>query len=203
MRTSLPSLGFGAVPVFTDEASPHYMRLFTALDLPNTARNRYTELQAPNALDARWTSPSQFHVTLRFIGDASPDRASCYESALTQISAPAALCVPYGLDVLPSRRNPRVLIVGLERTDALLSVYRAVSDALEGEGLDPEDQEYRPHVTLARLNDTSAEAVHDFLSTHPPSSLPSFRASAVHLYESTLTQEGAVHERRASITLGD
>jgi 2'-5' RNA ligase len=179
------------------------MRLFTALDLPNAVRERFADLQAPEVLDARWTAPSQFHVTLRFIGDVPPDRASRYEQALNQISAPAAHCEPYGLDVLPSRRNPSVLIVGLDRTDTLLSVYRAVSDALENEGLDPENRTYRPHVTLARLNDPSAEDVHDVLKTHNPSGLPSFRATAVHLYESTLTQEGAVHERRATVPLGN
>jgi 2'-5' RNA ligase len=178
------------------------MRLFTALDLPEEVRDRYARLQAPGDLDARWTDPDQFHVTLRFIGDADADQAARYEHALAQIDAPAVECVPYGLDALPSRRRPRVLIVGLERTDDLMTVHQSVSEALEGEGLEPEDRTYRPHVTLARLDDAPASAVHDFLDTHDDPALTSFRVDTVHLYESTLTPNGAVHDRRASFSLG-
>lgn len=177
------------------------MRLFTAIDLPADVRSRFAELQAPSELDARWSAPEQFHVTLRFIGETSPEQAAQYETALAGIDAPIAECIPYGLDALPSRRNPRVLIVGLERTDGLMAVYRAVSETLEENGLAPEDRRYRPHVTLARLEDVPATAVHHFLEDHPAPTLPSFNATDVHLYESTLTPDGAVHERRASISL--
>jgi len=177
------------------------MRLFTALDLPEEVREQFAPLQAPNKLDARWTDPDQFHVTLRFIGDTDANQAARYENALAQIEAPAAECVPYGLDVFPSRRAPSVLIVGLERTDSLMSVYRSVNEALESEGLEPEDRTYRPHVTLARLDDTPATAVHEFLDAHDNLSLDSFPVDTVHLYESTLTPDGAVHERRASFPL--
>lgn len=178
------------------------MRLFTALDVPEEVRTRIAALQDPEALDARWTPPEQFHVTLRFIGDVGTDQAAQYEEALTRLDVPEAECIPYGLDVLPSRRNPNVLIVGLKRTNDLMAVYQAVTEVLEDEGLDPEARTYRPHVTLARLDGVSAETVHTFLDTHAPQALPSFPVDAVHLYESTLTSDGAIHERRASISLG-
>ena len=177
------------------------MRLFTALDLPDDVRAQYAALQDPDALDARWTSPSQFHVTLRFLGETESAQAAEYENAIATIDAPAAKCVPYGLDVLPSRRSPSVLIVGLERRASLLSVYRSVSDALEAKGLEPESRKYRPHVTLARLGDLSPETVHHFLDTHDANELPSFTAPRVHLFESTLRPDGAVHERRISGSL--
>ena len=186
--------------IFTNEASFHYMRLFTALDLPEAIRDRFAELQTPEALSARWTSPDQFHVTVRFIGNATTEEARRYETALSQIDADSVECVPYGLDALPSRRDPSVLIVGLERTDDLLRVYRTVSEALEREGVDPEDRSYRPHVTLARLGDVSASAVHTFLDNHD-APLPAFSVDTLHLYESTLTSAGANHERRASFPL--
>jgi len=197
--------------IFTNEASFHYMRLFTALDLPEAIRDRFAELQTPEALSARWTSPDQFHVTVRFIGNATTEEARRYEAAtteearryeaaLSQIDAGSVECVPYGLDALPSRRDPSVLIVGLERTDDLLRVYRTVSEALEREGVDPEDRSYRPHVTLARLGDVSASAVHTFLDNHD-APLPAFSVDTLHLYESTLTSAGANHERRASFPL--
>lgn len=178
------------------------MRLFTALDPPEPVRDQLAALQAPGDLDARWTDPEQFHVTVRFIGDADPDQAARYEEALAGVEAPTVECRPYGLDVLPSRRNPSVLIVGLERSDDVMALYDAVSEALEGEGLDPEGRTYRPHATLARLDDEPPEVVHDFLDTHDADGLDPFHIDTLTLYESTLTQEGAVHDPRANYPLG-
>jgi len=178
------------------------MRLFTALDLPADLRSRVADFRSPEALDTRWAPPDQYHVTLRFIGETSSDRCDRMVARLDQVQAPVVEGIPYGLDVLPSRRSPSVLIVGLERTDSLMTLYRAVSDALAVEGLEPDDRTYRPHVTLARVRDVSAGAVHQVLDRPDADDLPSFRAEAFHLYESTLTSEGAVHERRRTYPLG-
>jgi len=178
------------------------MRLFTAVDPPDSVREQCAALQAPNKLDARWTSPEQFHVTIRFIGDADEEQAGAYKEALARMDAPSVMCRPYGLDVLPSRRNPRVLIVGLKRTDTLMALYKTVSNALEEEGLAPEDRTYRPHITLARMDDASPETVHGFLNFHTAPSVDSFRVDTLSLYESILTKQGAVHEQRAAVSLG-
>lgn len=178
------------------------MRLFTAIDPPDDVRDQFAAFQAPDDLDARWTCPEQFHVTIRFIGDANAQQAAAYEQALARLDAPSVKCRPDGLDVLPSRRNPRVLVVGLERSATLTRLYDSVTDALEDEGLAPEDRTYHPHVTLARLNDMPAETVHAFLARQDDESLAPFHVDTLVLYESTLTQDGAVHERRAAFSLG-
>jgi len=179
------------------------MRLFTAIDLPDGLRNELAAVQTPSALDARWADPDQFHVTLRFIGDADPDEARRYEEALAGVTESPVRCTPYGLDVLPSRRSPRVLMLGLERTESLLSLYEAVEEALHAEGVPAEDREYRPHVTLARLDDSPPEAAHAYLRTRDLSDVPAFEADRFILYESTPTADGAVHEPRAVFPLGD
>jgi 2'-5' RNA ligase len=177
------------------------MRLFTAIDLPEGFRDELAEVQSPSALDARWTDPDQFHVTLRFIGDTAPDDSRRYEEALADVTGSPARCTPYGLDVLPSRRSPKVLVLGLERTGSLLSLYDDVEAALNSEGVDPEDRKYRPHVTLARLDDTPPEAAHAYLRNQDAMSFPAFEATRFILYESTLTSNGAVHEPQAVFSL--
>lgn len=177
------------------------MRLFTALDPPPDTVERLAPLQRPDSLDARWTSPEQFHVTIRFIGNVDEETATAYRNALTGIESPPIECVPYGLDVLPSRRNPSVLIVGLEQTEALMDLYQTVSDVLEAEGLEPETRTYRPHVTLARVRGLPARSVHAFLDETAAASLEPFTVDAFHLYESTLTSDGAVHESLEAFSL--
>ncbi|MFP4227554.1 MAG: RNA 2',3'-cyclic phosphodiesterase [Salinivenus sp.] len=177
------------------------MRLFTALDPPPALRSTGSDLQDALSLPARWTDPSQFHITVRFIGEVDDLQGEAYEDALTTLSAAPARCIPYGLDVLPSRRSPRVVTLGFERTDSLLALYEAVSEVLGAEGLAPEDRPYRPHLTLARLDDPDPDVVHEALAAVDPPALESFQADALHLYESTPTPEGALHDRRASVPL--
>jgi 2'-5' RNA ligase len=181
------------------------MRLFTALDPPSPVRTQCAALQdalqGGLSLPARWTHPEQFHVTIRFLGETDPDRAHRYKMALSRVDIPAARCVPYGLDVLPSRRTPRVVILGLERTASLRTLYQAVSDALEAEGLSSEDRTYRPHLTLARLDDPDPERVHKALRAIQDAAVDTFQADTLILYESTRTPDGAVHNRRASVGL--
>jgi 2'-5' RNA ligase len=176
------------------------MRLFTALDVPDPVRDRCAACRDDESLDARWSPPANYHVTLRFIGEVNEDAFPRYRDAVASVNADPVTLSPYGLDVLPSRRSPRVLMVGMDRTDSLLALHTALSDALAEVGLDREDRTYRPHVTLARLNDASPEAVHQFLRAHDLD-LPTFTVSAFHLYESTLTPDGAVHEPRATLPL--
>jgi 2'-5' RNA ligase len=178
------------------------VRLFTALNPPPEVRDACTELQEALSLPtARWSSPGQLHITIRFLGDTEPERAQQYEAALSEIHTTAAHCKPYGLDVLPSRRSPRVIVLGFKRTDSLLALHTAVSEALETAGLAPEDRTYRPHLTLARLDDPDPEHVHNSLETCAAPLPDPFWADTMHLYESTLTADGAVHEQRASFGL--
>jgi len=177
------------------------MRLFTVVDVPDSLREALSAFQDEGDLDVRWTSPEQFHVTLRFIGDVDEERARQYEAALSGVEVPPAQCIPYGLDVLPSRRSPRVLMLGLERTGSIMTLYEAVSDVLGSEGLKPEGRTYRPHVTIARLDDARRESVHAFLQAHEERSYDPFEADQFILYESTLTPEGALHEPVAAYEL--
>ena len=177
------------------------MRLFTALDPPDALRDALVLLQSADALPVRWTGREQFHVTLRFIGEVDASQARRFDAALRSLEGPAPRCVPYGLDALPSRRSPRVLAVGLKRTDALVALHKAVSSALETEGLPPEDSDYRPRITLGRLDAPPPDAVHAYLRDHVRLSLPAFRGERVVLYKSTPTPDGALHAPQATYPL--
>lgn len=191
----------GLLHALIPEEPDHPMRLFTALDLPDPLRDDLARLQASVALPARWTDPEQFHVTLRFIGEASEKQTARYEQALADIETSPVECNPYGIDALPSRRSPRVLVLGLKRTTSILTLYDAVSDALQSEGLDPADRTYRPHVTIARLGDVDPESVHAEIRQQKDHSFSSFTADRFVLYESTLTPDGAVHTPQSVYSL--
>ena len=63
------------------------MRLFVALDLPAALRQRLS-FMAGGLPGARWVSPENYHVTLRFIGELPGWRAEEVDAALAAVRAP-------------------------------------------------------------------------------------------------------------------
>ena len=63
------------------------MRLFVALDLPHSLRERLSWM-AGGLPGARWVAPENYHVTLRFIGELPGYRAEEVDQALAGLRAP-------------------------------------------------------------------------------------------------------------------
>lgn len=178
------------------------MRLFAALPVPPRVRTTLSDVQDPSFQTIRWIPPERYHVTLCFLGASSPDDAARYQKALRTVSAPHARCAVHGLDVLPGRRRPRVLVAGLDRTPSLMRVHTAVNDALASAGASTDDRRFRPHITLGRVRDSvDPAAFHRALRGHPGLGAITFHASAVHLYESIPVDGGVRYESRASVPL--
>lgn len=185
------------------------MRLFTALDLPDALRDacatyadRLRDAFIESEISVRWTDPVTYHTTIRFIGECSEDEAEIYtqvlEEGLTDVSLPANAGVelnPYGLGVLPTRLSPRVLMVGLQQTRSIATLYKTVTTALEGAGLDEADNSFRPHVTLARLDDKpDPEEVYHILRNIDPVDTSAATVPHLTLFKSENTSEGVRHE---------
>jgi len=68
-------------------------------------------------------------------------------------------------------------------------------------GLEPEGRKYTPHVTLARLRDSSSRQVADFLSTHQPFRSIPFRISRFVLYSSRASVGGGPYVVEAAYPL--
>lgn len=173
------------------------MRLFTAIDPTENVREAIAELRdrlKEAGLEARWTNSEQYHLTVRFIGEVDDDTGHAYQEALEGLPVPPVTVQPYGLDVLPARRHPRVIMVGVKRSDDLMRLYESVSRRLEEAGLDPETRDYRPHLTLARIDDPDPKAVHEAMRAVEPVDVPAFDANELIVYQSHLGPGGATHE---------
>jgi RNA 2',3'-cyclic 3'-phosphodiesterase len=92
----------------------------------------------------RWTPPEQWHVTLRFLGWVPDDGAVGVVAAVGGLRADRVEAV---LGPATRRLGRSVLaapVAGLE------PVAAAVSQALAGAGLPPEERSFTGHLTLAR-----------------------------------------------------
>ena len=181
-------------------SEPERARLFVAVDLPAEVREGLAAwaARAGGLEGVRLIAPAGLHVTLAFLGWRRLTEAPrIAELALTHAQPVPDLRVA-GAAWLPPRR-PRVLAVDLEDPGrALIRVQARVSEALAaGAGYEPERRPFRPHVTVGRVGKRARVRAHDLPA--PPST--SFTATALTLYRSRLSQDGARYEPLARVEL--
>lgn len=163
-------------------------RLFTALEIPFQIRQRLAMLRA-GLRGARWVDPDNYHMTLRFAGDIDNGTAREFAHALAQVQAPAFELRLVGLGSFGDRR-PRSVWAGVEASEDLLTLQRAHERAAREAGLPPEPRNFKPHVTLARLNGGQAQDVAHYLERQGGPLGLSFPVSRFVLYSSRASSGG-------------
>jgi len=138
------------------------IRLFVALEIPESVRERLLTLQG-GIPGARWAADRQMHLTLRFIGEVDENVAHDIDDALLTIRAPGFTLELSGVGEFGGK-NPRALWAGVRSNDALMHLQKKIETALQRIGLEPEARKFSPHVTLARLKAAPREKVMAFLS---------------------------------------
>jgi RNA 2',3'-cyclic 3'-phosphodiesterase len=129
------------------------MRLFVALDINHDIRAgiaRFLDGVREFAPDARWIRPEALHVTLKFIGERSPEDVENIHQALGMIQAGAFEINLRGYGFFPGAGAPRVFWIGCEGGTSLSSLAAAVDEALAPVGIPQEEHAYNAHLTLAR-----------------------------------------------------
>ena len=183
-------------------------RLFVSVDLPDDLAPAFAAVHDPIAgvESLRFTDPEQAHCTLKFLGDVSEgDVAEVVEALETAVDA--AGVDPFdaeagGVGAFPSSEYISVVWVGVREGDAELTrLHEAVERETTAVGFDPEDHEFTPHFTLARMNDARGkERVQEFLEDANPT-VGTFRVREVRLTESTLTDDGPEYSTVARVAL--
>jgi 2'-5' RNA ligase len=141
------------------------MRLFFAVLLPDEIVSRVTEFQ--NDLKGlitdsgvKWSRPEQFHFTLKFLGETSPERI---EKVLMAGKAVASVRNPFeitvgGLSAFPNNRRPSTLWLGAtEGADSFAELALQLDGLLVKYGHGKESRPPTPHITLARIKTYSGE----------------------------------------------
>ncbi|RZV12134.1 2'-5' RNA ligase [Natrinema hispanicum] len=184
------------------------MRLFVSVDLPDDFAEPVADLQAEfaEASGLSFTDPEQAHVTMKFLGDVDEDRLADLERALEAAVDDAGVdpfTVRYGgLGVFPTLEYISVLWLGVERGgEQLTTLHESIEARTTDLGFDPEDHDFTPHVTLARMEHAGGkELVQELVEERDPT-IGKTRVAELRLTESTLTDEGPAYSTVASFPL--
>ena len=167
-------------------------RLFIAIDLPDVVKKNL-ETMFFGIPGARWVPPDQIHLTVRFIGEVDGAMFLDIKNVLEKIRiSPFELQIK-GVEHFPPRGKPRVIWVGLGKSEPLQAMRRKIDTSLLKIGLEPEGRKYSPHITMARLKNSPLQKVADFLAGNGLFRQEPFQVKNFLLYSSTLTPKGAIH----------
>lgn len=169
------------------------MRLFIATSFPEGTLRSLNERVATlksKLPRASWVRPETQHLTFAFLGEQD-------ESLADRLKVPcgkAFEAILRGCGFFPNRRHARVGWVGAEPAEEFVALAGRIRTAVVAAGVELDQNEFRPHLTLMRIRDrwpplaidTFEHALRDYRSAP-------FAVDHVTLYVSRLSPDGAVH----------
>jgi len=174
-------------------------RLFAALALPPALRTTLSFLRS-GIPGARWVEPEALHITLRFIGEVDGHTESDVLGALQMIRARAITVGIEGVGQFGDKK-PHALWAGVKPAEPLARLAAKIEQTLQRAGLPPETRRYTPHITLARLKDSTPARVAQFLAENNLFRAEPFTATEFVLYSSHLGRQGAHYRVEAAFPL--
>jgi 2'-5' RNA ligase len=166
-------------------------RLFVAVQPPREVLDLVAALDRPRIDGLRWTSRSQWHVTLRFLGWV--DDVDVARRALEAVdSAPAETVMGPAV----GRFGQRVLHVPVQGLDGLAAEVVRATGAI---GRPPEQRPWAGHLTLARV---AKDRRVDLSGLAGQPVFARWRVNEVLLMESHLARQGATYETVTTRCLG-
>lgn len=174
-------------------------RIFTGVEIPSDIGQALSMLRG-GLPGARWITPDNYHLTLRFIGDVDDVTAQEVASLLGRVRRGAFQLHLEGLTSFGGRR-PRAVVATVAPEQALFDVQAEHERLMQRMGLEPEGRKYLPHVTLARLRDSSSLDVADYLSARGYFRTAPFPISRFVLFSSRNSVGGGPYVVEASYPL--
>lgn len=180
------------------------MRAFLGIPVPETVGEQLLEYREDlTGLDsAKPVARENFHVTVKFLDEINEEQRWQLDNGLQKFLpavGPLKLEIN-GFGAFPDPSFPRVIWAGVAPQDPLEDVHSAVEEVSENIGVDRDDHDYLPHITLLRLNnpDPHREQVVNWLQDVEFTGNSTFSAPRLVLYESQLKDSGPEYKKLES-----
>jgi 2'-5' RNA ligase len=188
------------------------IRSFIAIELPAEVKSALQRLQAeltlPQYSFVKCVAPEGIHVTLKFLGNISPQKVTEVTGVMEQASQGVS---PFQIQItdvgaFPNMRQPRVLWVGMKgELDKLIAWQKRIDDGLVPLGFAKEARPFTPHLTLARVRENCSPGDRrDLGETVAKTSVDvdyKVMVNSLSLMKSQLSPGGAVYSRMAEVKL--
>ena len=170
-------------------------RLFIALRPPAAICDALLDPMEALA-GARWQDYDNLHLTLRFAGEVSRHTADDLALALSRVEVRPFPLAIRGVGYFEKKGMANAIWAQVAASAELAALQERVEHACRSAGLAAETRKFVPHITLARLNRSSAP-IAPWLARHAQLAPGPWQVDALGLYESRLTPSGPVYTQIA------
>lgn len=180
------------------------IRSFIAIPLPVEIQTKLEEFTRINHMTQhngfRPVKSHNIHLTLKFLGDATPQQIQSVKTCLEEIVLSQNLfrITFEGVGAFPNWNQPRVIWIGMRAPTELEKLFKIIDQSTENLGFPSEGRKFSPHLTLARVNSSMADpsfshVIQTLKSLAPQPKIGEMTASQIHLYQSDLQPGGPVY----------
>lgn len=177
------------------------IRLFIAIDLPREIKQELELLCSFGLKGVKWVETSQFHLSLKFIGEVPYNVFEDVADSLAKIKAKPFLLTLAEVGTFPGSKTPRVIWAGVEKNTELFHLQKKVETQLSWQKLKGDKRKYSPHITLARVKSNNPGRIGDFLVQNNLYKSKPFEVDRFFLFSSVLTPKGAVYRKEREYLL--
>jgi len=175
-------------------------RLFTGVEIPSDVAFEL-DLMKGGIWGARWIDRDSYHITLRFIGDIDDGLAREIAAELDAVSAKPFTLRLKGIDAFGGNK-PHSLYASVAESPELRRLQSTHERICQMLGMPPEQRKFSPHVTLARLRDTTLDHVHRFIAAHSLFASRFFEVDRFVLFSSRPSRGGGPYAVEEAYALG-
>lgn len=126
-------------------------RLFTGLEVPSDVAQALA-LKKGALRKSRWIEPSEYHITLRFVGDVEVPVAEALQAGLAAAKARPPFTVTLNGLAAFGGNKPHSIYASVASNRELSDLKAEHEQIARQAGIGPEPKKFVPHVTLARLS---------------------------------------------------
>jgi 2'-5' RNA ligase len=182
-------------------------RCFIALELPLPVQKHLggiiSQLKEAQA-DVKWVEPNNTHLTLKFLGEISPEQVQNSRKILFNQNGKflSINCRTGQIGAFPSWSRPQVLWLGLKNgVREITDIQQVLENGLAECGFTRDPKKFKPHLTLGRVRSpNNMDKLTEKINALSLEDIE-FRFVGLSLIKSTLTQSGPVYQSLESIKL--
>ncbi|MEM2917074.1 MAG: RNA 2',3'-cyclic phosphodiesterase [Candidatus Bathyarchaeia archaeon] len=175
------------------------IRSFIAFDLEDeNMLKRLSEAQTiltKTGADLKLVDPKNIHITMRFLGNISPNMIERIHEEMKKISFTPFKIEVKGVGAFPNLRRPTVVWAGIRKgTEQLRNIFQQLEPRIQALGFKPDPKGFSPHLTIARVKTGKNKAeLTACINTLADYEFGVIEAKCLRLKKSVLTPKGPIY----------
>jgi 2'-5' RNA ligase len=176
-------------------------RLFIGIPIVSSKTVQQVELWKKdlnlNTNVLNWTIPENWHITLFFLGNTEESAVAVLQQLIEESFSKIRVYQTElrGVGVFPNTNNPKVLWLGLDDLQPLISAYSHLGESLQQNGFSFDQKPLKPHLTIARVKKTDHPSAFQSLFTeYKETVFDQVIMNKVVLFERITTSAGPIYK---------